>query len=260
MIYSCCTTMEHYDRVKQAGYDRIILSAVDLMSMGDDEVRKIKSKISNDCVKCSALNNFCTGDLKLCGPDFDIHLVREYCLRLMERSAVLGIKNIGVGAPLSRSIPDGYQIDRALEEIKQSLSVACIEAAKFGQNILLEAVCDMECNFITTTDEAFAIVQSLNVENIHLVYDTYHASKMNENELPLLKAFHEVKLIHVAQDIEETRRFPQEDFLDGQRVYFDALCSAGYNGEISVEADPINLEEELKNTLQILKTLCGEAG
>ena len=258
MIYSCCATMENYDKIKLAGYDRIILSAVEIISMDEITFLDTQNKIVNDSLKCLALNDFCSSDLKLCGPGFNIDTVRSYSRRLAKRSALLGIKNIGIGAPKSRFIPDDYSQDQALMELKESLKVICEEAAVYHLEILLEAVCSVECNFITTTNEAFDLVKSLHLENIHLVFDTYHAYKMKEDEVPLLRAIQEIKLVHVAQDIEQTRRYPQAGFQKDHQIYFDTLLKNGYEGEISVEATPLNKNGELKKSLHILKNLCGE--
>jgi hydroxypyruvate isomerase len=258
MIYSCCATMEQYDKIKSAGYDGIILSAVEINLMDEQTLLLTKYKLENGTLKCLALNDFCTSDLKLCGPGFNLESVRAYSRRLVERSSILGIENIGIGAPKSRYIPIGFSRDQAMEELKHSLQVISKEASAYNLDILLEAVCDVECNFITTTDEAFELVESLGIENIHLVFDTYHAFKMKEDEIPLLRAIHEVKLVHVAQDIQKTRRYPQEGFQDEHQVYFKALLNGGYDGEISVEASPINVNGELTETLHILKNLCGE--
>ncbi len=257
MIYSCCATIEDYEKIRLAGYDRIILSAVELMLMNETAFLETKNKIENGSLKCYALNDFCSSDLKLCGPGFDLDSVRAYSRGLVERSAMLGIKSIGIGAPKSRYIPDGYSADQALMELKQSLIVICEEARKFNLNILLEAVSG-ECNFITTTDEAFDLVKTLGLENFHLVYDTYHAFKMKEDEYPLLRAIQEVKLVHVAQDIDNLRRFPQIGFPEDHQLYFSTLLKCGYDAEIGVEATPMNMNGELRGTLRILKNLCGE--
>jgi len=258
MIYSCCTTLEHYGKVVNAGFDRIILSGVELSGMGKSTFQITREALDNANIKCHALNNFCGSDLKLCGPGFDNIAVREYSAALMERCGQIGVEYISLGAPKSRSIPDGYPKEKATDELKESLKAICAEAEKFGINILLEAVCTAECNFITYTSEAFAIVDSLKIKNLHLVFDTYHASKMGEDELPLQKVMNEIRLVHVAQDIDNRRGFPQEGFIEGHKVYFDKLLEFGFNGEVGVEASSTGVDGELINSLYILKKLCRE--
>jgi D-psicose/D-tagatose/L-ribulose 3-epimerase len=258
MLYSCCATMEHYDRIISAGYDRIILPAFGLCEMEESDFQTLRHTLENGPVQCRALNDFCSAELKLCGPEYDRSAVIKYSRTLVERSRQIGVEYIGVGAPRSRNIPDDYPPEKALAELKDSLTILCHAAAICGINILLEAVCSVECNFITSTDAAFDIVASLGLANLHLVFDTYHASMMGENAQPLLRAMQEVRLVHVAQDIDSKRRCPQNGFFEDHRIYFDALRECGFDGEVGVEACLTDTEGELEISLSILKRLCGE--
>ena len=258
MIYSCCASMEQYDRVRLAGYDRIILSGVELTSMDESAFQNTRSVLASGQLDCRALNDFCTDQLKLCSPGFDRLAVRDYIQRLAARSALLGVEYIGVGSPNSRNIAGDYSRPRALGEFKESLAVICTEAAAFGIQVLLEPVCSIECNFINYTDEGLEIIRSMGMDNLHLVYDTYHACMMKEDGQPLQRAMAEVRLVHVAQDIGQTRRCPQKGFVERHRVYFETLLQNGFSGEIAVEARLTGADGELVEALSILKTLCGE--
>ena len=250
--------MDHYEKIHLAGYDRIILQAVELSRMDESFFLTARQLLENGPIKCRALNGFSGSDLKLCGPAFNVLAIREYSRVLIKRSSLLGVEYIGVGAPQSRNIPEHYSYEKALDELKQSLSIICSEAAPFGISILLEPVCTSECNIITNTNEAYDLLTSLALDNLHLNFDTYHAAMMGEDAKPLQRAINEVKRVHVAQSIDNVRRCPQKGFAEAHKVYFDTLLANGYTGEISVEANLTGADGELTGALRILKTLCGE--
>lgn len=258
MQFGCCTTIANYDLLVAHGYDCIILSATELMAMNDEAFDQTRKILTNGHVKCMALNNFCVPQLKLCGTSYDQHAVTAYSRALAERAGQLGVKHIGVGAPQSRSISPDFSAAAAAEQFKRSLTCLCSTCAPYGIEVLLEAVCDIECNFITTTDEAAALVGKLNIPNLNLVFDTYHAFMMHENAAPLRRAMKYVKLIHVAQNIDNRRHYLRRENLGEYRVYFDELLKSGYNGEVSVEAFYDDIEAQLPETLDIMKTLCSQ--
>lgn len=256
MLYGCCTNIEHYKLVANCGYNRIILPAIYVYSATTQAFSDTQKALQQGTVKCNALNDFCTPQLKLSGPGFNLKEVTTYTLALVKRAAAIGVKYIGIGAPKSKNIPPGFDVERAADQFESSIAAMCEICHPFGIDVLLEAVCDLECNFITTTDEALQIVEKLGEDNLHLTYDVYHAYMMNENASPLRRAMKHVKLVHVAQNIGGKRHYLRPEIIKEYKIYFDALKDYGFEGEVSVEAFYDNIEEQLVSTLSILKTLC----
>lgn len=256
MIYGCCTSFDNYNLLIKHGYDRIILPATELMAMDEAAVIGVRKTLAEGPVKCSSLNSFCTPALILCGNGFDPAAIKSYCTRLASRAHLIGAEYIGVGAPKSRSVPEGFIRELAMAQFKQSLSILCAACAPYKITILLEAVCSLECNFITTTEEALAVVKALNTDNLALVFDTYHAFMMGEDARPLRQAITDIKLIHVAQNIDNKRHYLRRENLAEYQVFFDALRDAGFSGEVSVEAFYDDMDAQLDETLDIMKLLC----
>ena len=256
MLFGCCTSFENHGLLARYGYDRIILSAVELMQMDEETFNRATMTLQSGPVQCRALNSFCPPSLRLCGEYYDAGAVEAYCAALAARASLLGIEYIGVGAPKSRSIHDGFSRALALIQLTRSLNILCDACAPYNITVLLEAVCSLECNFITGTDEAFEIVRSLPRGNIALVYDTYHAFMMGEDDRPLRRALDSVKLVHMAQNIGNQRHYLRPEKLAEYKVYLDALLDGDYDGEVSVEALYDDLEARLGETLDIMKILC----
>jgi sugar phosphate isomerase/epimerase len=227
--------------------------------MEEETLKRAIMTLQSGPVKCRALNSFCAPSLILCGPGYVPDAVADYCSALAERAYQLGIAYIGVGAPKSRSIPDGFSSAVASAQLKQSLEILCDACAPYKITVLLEAVCSLECNFITTTDEALTVVRSVQRDNIALVFDTYHAFMMNENDKPLRRSLDKVRLVHMAQNIDHQRHYLRLKNLPEYSVYIDALLDGGYDGEISVEAFNDDIESQLNETLDIMKILCNRS-
>lgn len=256
MEYGCCTTIDNYDLLVQTGYDRIILPAAELAAMETPAYERLRGKLSKGPVKCLALNSFCTPKLILCGNSYSNEAVEAYTRVLADRAAGIGVRYIGVGAPKSRSIPPDFPQSTAMSQLKHSLTGICRVCADYDIEVLLEAVCDLECNFITTTEEAVGVVEELGLPNLQLVFDTYHAFMMGEDDAPLRRAMKYVRLVHVAQNIDGRRHYLRRANMDEYAVYFNALLEGGYDGEVSVEAFNDEPETQLQETLDIMKTLC----
>jgi sugar phosphate isomerase/epimerase len=256
MEYGCCTTIDNYELLVKNGYDRIILPAAELMDMEAATFERLRGTLSDGPVKCLALNSFCTPELVLCGDGYNGGAVETYTRALADRAARIGVRYIGVGAPKSRSIPPKFPRSTAVSQLEQSLGVMCRACAEYGIEVLLEAVCDLECNFITTTDEASGLVGELGRPNLGLVFDTYHAFMMGEDDGPLRRAMKHVRLVHTAQNIGGRRHYLRQANMEEYRIYFQALLEGGYDGEVSVEAFFDEPASQLGDTLVIMKTLC----
>lgn len=260
MIYSCCAPLSLLDTVERAGYGRIILPGTEVAARSDQEVAAAVEKLRRSALTCRALNSFCTPELILCGPNYDPEKVRAYISRLAPRAAALGAVYIGVGSPKSRSIPDGFDKELAMDQWCQTLTILCDACAPHGITILLEAVCALEGNWMTTTASALEVVRRMDRKDLQIVFDTYHAFMMGEDAAPLKEAMPHVRLVHVAQDIVGQRHYLRWENFSEYKVYFDALLEAGFDGEVAVEAFYDDPAEQLPVTLEIMKALCGEGG
>lgn len=255
MKYSCCTALENLPLLEAAGYDRIILPCTQVAGWSEAEFEKALAAISGSSLECRGLNSFCTPELRLCGPGYDAEKVEAYIRHLAPRAKALGVEFIGVGSPKSRSIPEDYDRERAMEQWIGTLEILCGVCREYGITVLLEAVCALEGNFMTTTNDALEVLNRAGISNLEIVFDTYHAFMMDEDEKPLVRAMDHVKLIHMAQDFSGRRHYLRRENMAEYRVYTDALRNAGFDGEVAVEAFYDDIREQLPETLAIMKEL-----
>lgn len=256
MKFSCCTGLENLDHVKSAGYDRIILPGVELVEWTEEKLEYAVKRLKSSGLECRALNSFCSAGLRLCGPGVSFDKVSEYIAFLASRAQKLGVRYIGVGAPKSRAIPDGYNQKLAMEQWLRTIRILCAGCTPYGITILLEAVCSMEGNWMTTTQEALEVLEQAGAPNLQIVFDAYHACKMGEDPRLLYIAAKHIPLVHMAQDIMGQRHYLRWENFEEYKQYIHPLLCAGFDGEISVEAFYGGMQTHLHETLQIMKALC----
>ncbi|MDL2217174.1 sugar phosphate isomerase/epimerase [Christensenellaceae bacterium OttesenSCG-928-M15] len=257
MIFGCCTAMEHYDQLVKLGYDAITLSGTDLAGMSEDAFHKTCRIAEKGKLVLNSVNDFCRKDIRLTGPASvqSPQVLKEYCARQMRRAKALGIRYIGVGAPYSRSLPEGYPIDDARRDFLFNMELIAECAEQYGLVVLLEAISAPQCNFITVTDEAYAFIKAFNHPNVRLVYDTYHAYRMGEDTAIVHAAIEKIRVVHTAHFNGEGRTAPAGEYQKAHEKYFDAILQAGFDGEVTFEAD-LQEPEEMSHALRAMKELC----
>jgi sugar phosphate isomerase/epimerase len=251
----CCSGIQYYDLIAQSGYDTIVLGASELASFNKHSFREVKKKVEDGPLETIGLNMFCGPDLKLTGPSFDLKQVSEYTGILLDRAAEIDIRYIGIGAPKSRNLRPGDSPEIAVEQFRNALNEICVLARPYDIDILLESVCSLECNFITTTSEALAEVRRSGLGNLHLVYDIYHEYMENQAPDIIKEAGSEIRTIHLARNKNKRRYYLDEKTAGEYRTYFAALKKSGYQGEICVEAFEGNPEAEIPLSALILKKI-----
>jgi len=255
LLLGCCTSIENYDLVATSGYQSIILPATEIVDMNNKNLQRVKQIIENGPLKCETLNSFCTPSLKLCGNNYDPDALDTYCLYLAKKAYYLGIHNIGIGAPKSRSLEDGFSRTIGYQQIKKSIRIISNIFKKYNINVLLEPVCSLECNFITTTVEALALINELRLENLFLVYDLYHAQAEGESIIPLYNASEKIKVVHIAENINNERRYLRSDYIEKHKPFARVLIEISYDGEVAIEAFGKIKDIYLKESIKILKKL-----
>ena len=256
MKYSCCMGSEYYHDVAAAGYDAIVLPAVELARMPEQAYRSLLETVRTGAIPCNALNAFCPAELRLCGPGYDAKAVVTYTKQLAQRAAELGVKAVGVGSPRSRDLPEGWDRTAAEAEFLQSIISIADVLNQYGIRTLLEAVCTQECNLLTTTKEAVAMVKKMARSDVGLVYDIYHAVMMVEDPADYLMAADYVGIVHIAQKERGKRGFLSRDRLSEYEAYFHTIRDSGYAGEVSIETNTEDSFVNLSEQLAILRSLC----
>ena len=256
MKYGLCTDMAHYEQLCNNGYDYIELAGTEVIAASDLVLHELKRKIMGSGVPCIGFNSYCDASLPIVGDGYNRFSTAIYAERICERAALLGAKALGIGSPLARKLPNGYDMNRANEQAEEFLRTTAEIAKPYSITILFESLNTKTCDYMVHTPDALALVKRLqkDVENIAMVLDFYQMSMMDEDITDIKYVMPYVRHLHInGFDALGNRTYLFED----QMEYFSlAISSAkkwGYDATISVEAKTANFQEDAVRSLRILK-------
>ena len=251
----CCGHTDSYLAISQMGYDYVELSAQQIMELTDEEFSEFLKLYKKIGLPCRGFNEYCTAEFPLVGPGSNSDTCRAYAQKVCERGHALGIRAIGIGAPAARILPEGYGKEQGDADITRFLRHICPIAGKYGITILLEAVHKHLCNYLNYTSEALALVQSLDIPNLKIVLDYYHAEIMGEDIHALSYVMPYTRHLHIAANLPtHTRGFMRkQDIPEMHKLMMEALRT-GYDGGISVEAVRGNVYQDGAICQQYMRT------
>lgn len=255
MKIGCCTNMAYYDALVCSGYNSISLPARDVVSWDQETLVQYAGKLADGPLERISLNNFCGPEIRLNGRDYDADALYTYMVKLSRRAQLLGFRYIGIGAPGSRSLRHGDDREIAWGQMKRSLSILCKVTEQYNVEVLLESVSSLECNFITTTREALKLIRELALPNLHLVYDIFHEAAEDQPLDVINEAAQEIRVVHIAQQINGKRAYLEEAHIPTYRKYWDALKAAGYSGEWNLEALEGDPQVGIPQSLRIMNQI-----
>ena len=173
------------------------------------------------------------GQLKIAGPNVVENDVLAYAEVLFARAEQAKVSVIVLGSGKARSIPDGYDLQKAKAGFVSLCRKLALVAGKYHVKIALENLQSQETNFITTVKTAAEIVRAVNHPSFGLNADIFHMRREQESPQQIIDAAD--VLIHCEIAEHEARTLPgikRDDF----KPYLTALKQAKYKGPIFIEA------------------------
>lgn len=131
-----------------------------------------------------------------------------------------------------------YFTRKPATEDEKKWSIDCLQRAghyadKAGITLGLEALNRWECYLINTMAEMKPFVESINLPNVGILYDTHHGNIEEKNQKEaLLSVAPYIKHIHIAENDRGTPGKGQVHWDD----VFSALKEMNYQGEIVIES------------------------
>lgn len=254
MKFGCCVSIKNIKKAKELGYDFVELSGKEISSVDEKKWNDVLEEIKGAGIKVIGFNSFCDEKTPIVG-NVDKDKLFSYSKKLVERGYQLDIDNIGIGAPKARMLEDGFSKELADNQLKEFLVYITSIGKQFNINILLEALNPHKCNYVTKTKEAYEIIQSLNIDNLYMVYDVYHSINSNEKYEDIASYFNKIKHVHISSwNKKDLSRY----FILGKDKQYTKdllvfLKDNNYDLSISIEAPDNNFDEVGKTSIGILK-------
>src|SRR5262249_33348613 len=138
------------------------------------------------------------GQLKITGPDANLDKLRDYMTKVTTRAGKVGTKVLVFGSAGARQIPDGFDRDKARQQIIAFAKMSAELAAKNGVTIVAEPLNRKESNVINSVAEGMEYVQAVGHPNFKCLVDSYHFWLESEPLDNLRKAMKSIAHVHLA--------------------------------------------------------------
>lgn len=254
MRFGVCGDMKLGSVAAQASYDYMEWSVAELLRplKPEDAFREACEMVSGSALPYEVANCFVPTELKITGPDADMSALEAYVRTTMARAEQIGLKVIVFGSGDARRIPEGFDRQRAHEQIVVFCRMVGPIAQAHGVTIAVEPLNKADCNVLNTVAECAGLVNEVDHPAIRLLVDAYHMMRDGDAVRSIEEHGHLLTHVHIAT-IPNRLAPAAEDcqFAD----FFGALAKAQYNGRVSIEAKINNPETELPAALLMMRKL-----
>src|SRR5262245_16683004 len=234
LLWTRHLTSEHFPllaKLKQTGFDGVELPLFE----GDaDHYKAVAKELKNLGLACTTVT-VVGPETSPISPDAAIRKAAvDRHKWAIEMTAILGGENLcgPYHSPLgvfSGGGPTDDEKKRAAEVLRQSAEVA----KQHNVMLAIEYLNRFECYFLTTAQQAKALVQEVNHPNFRMMYDTFHAN-IEEKNIPQTIAGIAGSFVHVHIS-ENDRGTPGTGHVHWAET-FQALRQVKYDGWMVIEA------------------------
>jgi hydroxypyruvate isomerase len=160
---------------------------------------------------------------------------RDGVPRAIEYANALGCPQVNC---LAGKVPAGVSADQARATLIENLQYAAPLLKKAGIRLLIEPInhFDIPGFFLTRTDQALAIIDDVDSDNLFVQYDIYHAQRM-EGELANTLKNHLANIGHIQLADNPGRNEPGTGEINYAWL-FKHIDAIGYTGWIGCEYKP----------------------
>ncbi|HEX6349635.1 MAG TPA: TIM barrel protein [Candidatus Dormibacteraeota bacterium] len=178
-----------------------------------------------------AANILLPPELKVVGPEADHEQLAAYSATAFDRAARLGIQVIVFGSGRSRSVPPGFELDRALDQFEAAVRLVLGQAVRQGMTLAVEPLHSSETNLLTSLAQSASFLRERDLAGARLTADIWHMLCEGEDLSALAAAADLVAHAHVAA----AERWAPGRAPDEIEAFLRCLHDAGYTGACSIE-------------------------
>lgn len=230
--------MEHFDSIRNAGFDYAELDIPELEALSEKDFDEFKEKVETlgfpvpvgSRILPMEGNWFFT-------EQFNLLEYRDYLKHACKRAGQLGMGKIILGNGKARKLLDETSIKKEYRFIDFLRMLADI-AGENDLEVILEPLGPKYSNYINTLPEAVRIIREAGMSNIFTMADLRHMYWAEEPFEDIVIYAEYVHHIHV----DYPKSYPERRFPDAHDDYdyakfLEALDKAEYRGTLTIEAD-----------------------
>ncbi len=252
MRFGCCADLSKLKAVQDAGYDYIELPVAAVVpEQPDSEFDGVRAQLGEADIIAEAWNCLLPKNLRVTGPEVDSYRLERFIRTAFWRIEELGGEIVVFGSGGARSVPEGYPMDEARDQIIEFLAMAGQVAGIHGITIVIEPLNSRESNIINSVPEAVEIMRAVGHPFVKVLADLYH---IDEDKQPLddvLAAGEDLAHTHTADTgrlCPGTGSYPNAEFIK-------LLKRSGYDERLSVECTFRDWDNEPRAALEYLREL-----
>jgi len=252
MRFGLCTGPDGAQLAGKIGFDYVEPAVASLVpEKPDADFAPAVAAMAASKLKAEAFNCFIPANLKITGPAVDLDGLRKYVAVALPRAAKLGAAVVVFGSGGARRVPDGFPMEKALDQIAAFLNAIAPIAAAWKITIAIEPLHKGECNVINLVTDGFEMARRVNKPAIRSLADLYHIGQDHEPLANILTAAPTLSHVHIAHPI--TRKCPLPGDGYDYKTFFRALKDAKYDARISWECAFDDLEKQGPASLAYLR-------
>ena len=256
MDLGCCVGVDQLPALEAAGADYCELSVARTVMAGDDEFARLRDLLAGSRLQPRAYNVFLPGDLKVVGPAVDRERIGHYVRAACERVGRLGGRIIVFGSGGSRSVPDGFSREAALDQLEEFVRLAVGAAGERGVTIAIEPLRRAESNVFNTVGECAAFVRERRIEGARVLADLYHMMEEGEPFEAIDESADLLAHTHIADSGREPPGTGSYDLVG----FFRHLRESGYGGDCSIECRWSDFAAQIGPALAAARAAARQAG
>lgn len=258
MIFGCVSSVSTIEMVKEAGLAFTEIHGKAVGALPEDEFSRLCRKLEEMELPCIGFNAYCPPEITIAGPGYDRRQNLEYIRHMARRAAALGIRQVGVGSPKSRILPEGFDRKLAIRQISEFLLDNVDAYEPLGIGVALEPLAACFCNCVNTCDEALEVITHLEGAHVGLIYDLYSMERQGEADRSISELMPYISHVHISDDVAGdpySRCMLHPLRYDLHRARLQRLKSAGYTGTVSLETDLPLSAPQLASSAAFLRTI-----
>jgi sugar phosphate isomerase/epimerase len=242
---------------KTAGFEYLELALQALLPLSNDEFAKVVTRLKAVGLPAISGYGYLPADLKVVGPDVDVARLERELKRGLDRAHQLGLTMVVHGNLLgkTRTAPEGFSHERALQQLTEFGRLAAREAKARGITVLFEPMPPRNANLVNTVAEGLALVEAVNHPNFQLLIDYGFFVEMKEDLAILHRAAPHIRQIEIQNPA--GRVYPQRADEADYAGFFRALKKGGYRGGFSIHGKPTDFFNDAPRAIAMLRGVAG---
>ena len=189
MKFGVCAGIDALPTAAEAGCDYLEMGFATVAALPDEAFREVLDKVEASPIRVEAMNGFLPGTMRLTGPEADHEQPLPFITKGFSRAKALGAQVVVFGSGGARSVPEGFPMEAAKEQMAAFARKAAACAREAGIRLALEPLSRHECNFLHTVKEGLEIYHMAGEpEGLCVLADLYHMASNGEDFSGILEA------------------------------------------------------------------------